>query len=38
MDETTKFFLTLAAGALGGAVIAGVFAVINARIAHSREQ
>ncbi|MFJ4170275.1 hypothetical protein ACIPY3_12230 [Paenarthrobacter sp. NPDC089714] len=37
MDDTTKFLLTLAAGALGGAVVAGIFAMINAGIAHKRE-
>lgn len=38
MDDNTKFLLTLAAGALGGAVVAGIFAMINGHVTHKREQ
>lgn len=37
MDENLKFGFTLAAGAVGGAVIAGVFALVGAWVANIRE-
>jgi hypothetical protein len=37
MDENLKLVLTLAAGAAGGAIIAGLFAVVGAWIADKRE-
>ena len=37
MDENLRFVLTLGAGALGGAIVAGVFAMVGAWIANRRE-
>jgi hypothetical protein len=37
MDENLKFVFTLGAGALGGAIVAGMFAMVGAWIANKRE-
>lgn len=37
MDENLKFALTLLAGAAGGGIIAGIFAMVGAWIANKRE-
>lgn len=37
MDQDLKFLLTLIAGAVGGAFIAGVFALVGAWVANKRE-
>jgi hypothetical protein len=37
MDENLKFVLTITAGAVGGAFIAGIFALVGAWVANKRE-